>query len=136
MRASRVGRLVVAAATAATAAIAWAAACARTPVGPSLAGVTLQNVTLQPTAGDRTLCCCHAVGTARNTNAVPVHVTITFAAYDGRQSEPLSRILYFIKDLEPGGSHAVDAPGFLYPCAVIRDLKWEIDVKGVTYPAQ
>jgi len=114
----------------------WIAACARTPVGPSLAGVTLQNVALQPTLGDRNLCCCHVVGTVRNANSVSVHVTITFAAYDGQKAEPLSRILYFIKDLEPGQAHSVDASGFLYPCAVIKDLKWEIDVKGIAYPPQ
>ncbi len=114
----------------------WLAACERVPIGPSLAGVTLKSIALQPTVGNPQLCCCHVVGTATNTNTVPVHVTIKFAAYDGRETDPLSRIVYFIKDLEPGATHAIDAAGFLFPCSVIKDLKTEVDVKGITYPPQ
>jgi hypothetical protein len=113
---------------------AFAAGCESPPVGPSLANVTVTGVGLRATVGDAALCCCRAIGTATNRNTVPVHVSVKFAGYDGRSAEPLSTIFYFIKDLQPGASHAIDAPGFVVPCSAITDVKVEVDVKGISYP--
>ncbi|HEY8550554.1 MAG TPA: hypothetical protein VIL35_11405 [Vicinamibacterales bacterium] len=114
------------------------AACEDSPTGPSLSAVTVQNLSLRPTTGNPGLCCCHVVGTARNDNTVPVHVTIKFAAFNQPNADPLSTILYFIKDLQPGQTHAIDAPGFIFPCNAIpegiRNVRTEIDVKGITFP--
>lgn len=108
-----------------------------TPTGPSLSDVQLSGITTAPTAGDRSLCCCRVVGTATNRNGVPVHVTLKFSAYQTpTASEPLSTLLYFIKDFQPGASHAVDAPGFIFPCSVINNLKTEVEVRGITFPPQ
>jgi len=112
--------------------------CEDSPVGPSLSAVQVRNLDLRSTTGNPGLCCCHVIGTARNDNTVPVHVTIKFAAFNRDDPEPLSTILYFIKDLQPGGSHAIDAPGFVFPCTTlpsgIANVKTEVDVKGITFP--
>jgi hypothetical protein len=111
-----------------------AAGCSDAPVGPSLSAVTVSDIALRSTTGNASLCCCRVTGTSVNRNSVPVHVTITFAAQDGAQEEPLSRVLYFIKDLQPNARHAIDAPGFLFPCAIIKDVRTEIDVTGIADP--
>ena len=89
------------------------------------------------------LCCCHVTGQARNDNSVAVHVTIKFSAFNAppgpnAPAEPLSTILYFIKDLQPGQTHQIEAPGFIFPCNQIpegiRNVKTEVEVKGITYP--
>lgn len=111
-----------------------AAGCSDSPTGPSLSAVAVSDIALRSTAGNPSLCCCRVTGTSVNRNSVPVHVTITFAAQDGEQDEPLSRILYFIKDLQPNARHAIDAPGFLLPCSIIRNVRTEIDVTGIAEP--
>lgn len=114
--------------------------CEDAPVGPSLSSVTLSNLSLRSTTENPGLCCCHVVGTARNGNSVPVHVTIKFAAFNRPEpgADPLSTILYFIKDLQPGATHAIDAPGFVFPCTTlpsgIGNVRTEIEVKGITFP--
>lgn len=116
------------------------AGCEDAPVGPSLGNVTLANLSLRSTTENPGLCCCHVIGTARNGNTVPVHVTIKFRAFNqpGPAAEPLSTILYFIKDLQPGATHAIDAPGFVFPCntlpAGMGNVQTEVDVKGITFP--
>jgi hypothetical protein len=118
-------------------------ACEDAPVGPSLGAVPVTNLGLLPSQGNPGLCCCHVTGQARNDNSVPVHVTIKFSAFNappapGRDAEPLSTILYFIKDLQPGQTHQIEAPGFIFPCSQIpegvRNVKTEVEVKGITYP--
>jgi hypothetical protein len=119
-------------------------ACEDAPVGPSLGAVPVSNLGLKPSQGNVGLCCCHVTGTARNDNSVAVHVTIKFSAFNvarppnGPDPEPLSTILYFIKDLQPGQTHQIEAPGFIFPCNQIpegiRNVKTEVEVKGITYP--
>jgi hypothetical protein len=114
-------------------------ACEDAPTGPSLSNVSLQGLALNSTTGNPGLCCCRVVGTARNGNSVPVHVTIKFdAANPSSPTEPLSTILFFIKDLQPGASAPIDASGFIFPCATlsndIRNVRTEIEVKGITFP--
>lgn len=114
------------------------AACEDAPVGPSLSAVPVTNLGLKPSQGNPGLCCCHVTGTARNDNSVTVHVTIKFSAFNTPTSEPLSTILYFIKDLQPGQTHQIDAPGFIFPCSQIpegiRNVRTEVEVRGISYP--
>jgi hypothetical protein len=115
-----------------------AVGCEDSPVGPSLSNVPVSNLSLRSTTGNPGLCCCHVTGTARNDNSVPVHVTIKFEAHNRPDSDPLSTILYFIKDLQPGASHNIDAPGFIFPCTTlpsgIGNVRHSVEVKGIAYP--
>jgi hypothetical protein len=108
--------------------------CQGLPAGPTLANVTVSPLALQPTAGDPALCCCRVVGTTKNDNSVPVHATFKFSAFDGEHATPISRILFFVADFRPGAERPIDAHGFLYPCVVIKELKTELDVRGITLP--
>jgi hypothetical protein len=119
------------------------AACEDSPVGPSLGAVPVTNLGLRPSQGNAGLCCCHVTGQARNDNSVAVHVTVKFSAFNAppgpnAPAEPLSTILYFIKDLQPGQTHQIEAPGFIFPCNQIpegiRNVRTEVEVKGITYP--
>jgi hypothetical protein len=115
--------------------------CEDSPTGPSLSAVTLQNMALASTTGNPGLCCCRVVGAARNGNTVPVHVTIKFQAANPNPAaadEPLSTILFFIRDLQPGATAPIDAAGFVFPCATLGNsfgnVRTEIDVKGIAFP--
>lgn len=110
------------------------AACRGLPEGPSLSNIVVSNITLTSTTGDRTLCCCRVTATARNNNRVPVHLTIKYSALDGIETEPIATVLQFVPDLWPGTERAVEAAGLIVPCQFIRDLKTEVDVRGITYP--
>ena len=119
------------------------AACADSPTGPSLSAVPVTNLGLKPSQNNPGLCCCHVTGQARNDNSDSVHVTIKVSACNAppgpnAPAEPLSTILYFIKDLQPGQTHQFEAPGFIFPCNQIpegiRNVKTEVEVKGITYP--
>ncbi len=112
----------------------WLASCRGLPTGPSLSNVVVRNVALKATTGNTALCCCRVTASAENNNRVPVHVTIKFSALDGVKADPIATILYFVPDLEPGSTRAVDAAGFIFPCNAIRDLKTEVDVKGIAFP--
>jgi hypothetical protein len=111
-----------------------AAGCNDTPTGPSLANVSVGPLALEPTANDPAICCCRVKGTAKNLNSVPVHATFKFSAFDGERTQPISKILFFIADFRPGTERTIDAHGFLYPCVIIKDLKTELDVRGITLP--
>ena len=110
------------------------AGCQKLPTGPSLQGVDLTGIQLQPTTTDNTLCCCHVKAVCNNRNSVPVHLTIVFAAFDGIEPEPLQRIVHFVKDLQPNTPTAIEAPGFLLPCSVIKEIKTEVTVRGIDFP--
>jgi hypothetical protein len=110
-----------------------AASCRGLPAGPSLSNVTVGSLTLEPTIGNPGLCCCRVVGSVSNNNEVPIHATLKIDALDDR-GESMARILYFVPDLEPRTSRSVDAHGFIFPCNAIRQLKTEVDVKGLTFP--
>lgn len=113
------------------------AACAEvTPTGPSLADVPITGLRIEPTTANPGLCCCRAVGTAANRNSVPVHVTLKISAFANPPgAEPVASLIYFIKDFQPGATHAIDAPGILFPCASISPaLKYEVEVRGLTFP--
>jgi hypothetical protein len=108
--------------------------CSSPPLGPTLRDVIIDNVTLQSTAGDASLCCCRAVTTAINQNAVTVDVTLKFSAYSGNDPIPLGTVVYFIDRMPPQGRQRVEASGFLFSCERITDVKSEIDVRGLDSP--
>jgi hypothetical protein len=107
-----------------------AIACEKRPVGPTLAAVQVSNVRLQPTEGNATLCCCRVAAVAENRNAVPVHVTIKFFAYDDDPRWPLTSIVHFIENMRPDARESFVAPGLLLACSRIRDVRVEVDVTG------
>jgi hypothetical protein len=118
------------------------------PTGPSLAAVTFTpaietaagwRVRQKPTviglngAPDPNVCCCHVTGTVSNGNTVPTHVVISFAAMNAGNTE-IGRVAYFARDLQPGTSAPVDAPGFVFPCAEIAHVRYELKVTAVDLP--
>jgi hypothetical protein len=120
-------------------------ACEDAPIGPSLGAVAVSNLDLRASQGNnKDLCCCVVTGQARNDNSVAVHVTIKFSAFNvprppnGPDPDPLSTILYFIRDLQPGQTHQIDAHGFIFPCSTlpagVANVQREVEVKGITYP--
>jgi hypothetical protein len=117
------------------ASLAVSASCTQPPLGPSLSNVTLDNITLQPTQGNATLCCCRVVGGITNRNTVAVHATLKFAAYEKTgDKDALGTLLYFVKDLQPNQRQTIDASGFLFACTRAAQLKTEIDVNGLVFP--
>ena len=108
--------------------------CRGLPNGPSLADLNVGPLRLEPTIGDPALCCCRVVGSVRNSNRVPVHVTFKFSAFDGERADPISTILFFIPDFEPRTDRPIDAHGFIFPCNAIRQLKTDVDIKGIAFP--
>jgi hypothetical protein len=110
------------------------ASCTQPPLGPSLSSVTLDGVSMQPTQGNATLCCCRVVGGATNKNTVAVHVTLKFAAFNDTDKDALGTIIYFIKDLQPNQRAPIDASGFLFSCSKATHMKTEIDVNGLISP--
>ena len=110
------------------------AACKGLPTGPSLSNIVVSNVRTQPTIGDATLCCCHVLAGARNNNTVAVHATFKFAAFDAAAQE-LSRTVFFIANFAPNTSQEIDAPGFVFPCNLVKDIRYELSVRGLTEPA-
>jgi len=123
-RASRVVVLLIAACATST--------CAGTPAGPSLAAVQVNDVRLQATEANASLCCCRVAALAENLNAVPVHVTIKFVGYDENAAFPLATIVHFIRNMQPGTREPVLATGFLLACSRLKDVRVEVDVTGTT----
>jgi hypothetical protein len=111
-----------------------ASGCNSSIVGPSLLDVTVSAPVTVPSGTNRALCCCRVTGTAVNNNAVPVHVTLKYKAFDGLREDPLATVIYFIKDLQPGATHAIDASGVLYPCNEVQSVQMEVNVRGITFP--
>ena len=107
--------------------------CSGAPTGPSLTKAVLRNVALKSTTGNTALCCCHVVGTAENDNAVPVHLTIEFSAFDSHNNA-LETIVQFVADLEAGTTRPFDAPGFVFPCDSIASITTEVNVVGIAFP--
>lgn len=108
--------------------------CRGLPQGPSLSNIAVSSLRLEPTLDDPALCCCRVVGSVRNENRVPVHATFKFSAFDGERTNAISSILFFVPDLQPGAERPIDAHGFVFPCTVIKELKTELDIKGIAFP--
>jgi hypothetical protein len=118
----------------ASAALLLSMSCSSPPLGPTLRDVIFERVTLESTAGDASLCCCRAVTTVTNQNAVTVDVTLKFSAYSGNDPIPLGTVVHFIDHMAPQAKERVEASGFLFSCARITEVKSEIDVKGLDAP--
>jgi hypothetical protein len=132
-------------------------ACDSVPVGPSLTNVTfsgLNGASIQTNAGwrasqfptvvlsnltrDPSVCCCHIRGTVSNSNTVPVHVIVQFAAMDPSQQE-LARIVNFAQDLQAGATYRLPddgagAAGFLLPCNQIDHVNFQLNVTSLAPP--
>ena len=108
--------------------------CSSPPLGPTLRDVIMENVTLQSTAGDASLCCCRAVTTVTNQNTVTVDVTLKFSAFSGNDPIPLGTVVHFVDRMAPQTSQRVEASGFLFSCGRITEVKSEIDVRGLQSP--
>jgi hypothetical protein len=120
----------------AVAALMLTMSCGSPPLGPTLRDVILENVTLQSTAGDASVCCCRAVTAVTNQNDVTVDVTLKFSAYSGNDPIPLGTVVYFIDRMAPRARERVEASGFLFSCGRITEVKSEIDVKGLQSPGE
>jgi hypothetical protein len=123
-------------ASAAVATLMLTMSCSSPPLGPTLRDVILENVTLQSTAGDASVCCCRAVTAVTNQNDVTVDVTLKFSAYSGNDPIPLGTVVYFIDRMAPQARERVEASGFLFSCGRITEVKSEIDVKGLQSPGE
>ncbi len=111
---------------------AMASACGdRAPLGPSLSRVTVQDVTLQATAGNADLCCCRVVGTAINDNDERVHVTLKFSGFDGTDPVPIAVAVYFLEDMPTQQPQHFEASGFFLNCSRVKNVKTEIEVRGL-----
>ena len=132
-------------------------ACDSVPVGPSLTNVTfsgLNGASIQTNPGwrasqfptvvlsnlvrDPSVCCCHIRGIVTNTNTVPVHVVLQFAAMNAGQLE-LARIVDFAQDLQAGASYRLPddgagAAGFLLPCDQIDHVNFQLNVTSLAPP--
>jgi hypothetical protein len=123
--------------TAILASLAVFTSCTQPPLGPSLSSVALDSISLQPTQGNASLCCCRVVGGITNRNTVAVHATLKFAAYaNPGDKDALGTILFFVKDLQPNQRQTIDASGFLFACTKSKQLKTEIDVNGLVFPPE
>jgi hypothetical protein len=118
--------------------------CKGFETGPDLSA-QITDVELLPTTGNADICCCRVTGSITNTSEVPIHATIKFAAFESDDAvEPFSRILHFMRDLQPGepqrfltqNNGGEGASGFLVPCSRIKVLKREVDVNGLWSPPE
>jgi hypothetical protein len=143
--------------------------CESVPVGPSLANVKFSGpngATIETRPGwlasqlptvfslgsatqrDPSVCCCQVRGTVTNSNTVPVHVIMQFAAIDANGKE-IARILNFAQDLQPNSSFTIpdDAAcrlstgspcpgtaGFLLSCSSIDHVNYQLNVSSLAPP--
>ena len=49
----------------------------------------------------------------------------------GSDPIPLGTVIYFIESMQPQATQQIDASGFLFSCTRIKELKSEVDVKGL-----
>jgi len=143
--------------------------CESVPVGPSLANVKFtgpNGAAIETRAGwlasqlptvlsvgsstqrDPTVCCCQVRGTVTNSNTVPVHVVIQFAAIDVNGKES-ARILSFTQDLQANSTYAIPddlscrlpsggacpgTAGFLLSCSDIDHVNYQLNVSSLAPP--
>lgn len=108
-------RLVVAVGVALVGALTLA--CQNGVVGPSLTASVL-TLSLSPTlkvpAGEN-ICCCHVVGTVKNTSSVNVHVELRFPAVANGQN--VGTAVDLERDIAPNGVRAFEAVGIQSACS-------------------
>jgi hypothetical protein len=94
-------------------------ACQNGVSGPSLSA-TIVSMTLQPTVtapSSENICCCHVVGSVKNTSSVTAHVQLQFPAKAG--GTEVGRAIDLERDLAPGAVRAFEAPGLMVACSSI-----------------
>jgi len=90
--------------------------CQNGVTGPSLSA-SIQTLTLVPTVNaplSQNICCCHVIGTVKNTAAITEHVQLQFPAKTG--GTEVGRAVVLEKDLAPGAVRPFEAPGLMVPC--------------------
>jgi hypothetical protein len=110
-------RLVVGAAVAFAGAL--AIGCQNGVTGPSLSA-SIQTLSLVPTVNapySQNICCCHVVGTVKNTGTITEHVQLQFPAKTG--GTEVGRAVVLVNDVLSGTVRNFEAPGLMVACSTI-----------------
>lgn len=92
-------------------------ACQSGVTGPSLSAV-IETLALAPTVNapqSQNICCCHVVGTARNTSGITIHIQMQFPARAANGDTGTAVVL--LNDVLPGALRSFEAPGLFAPCS-------------------
>jgi len=112
---TKAARLAGAAILAAGAAL--AIGCQNSVTGPSLTAV-VGSLSLTPTlkvpAGEN-ICCCHVVGTVRNTSSIAVNVQLDFQAKQGGTVVGTATVM--VENVSPDAVRSFEAKGVYAPCS-------------------
>ena len=99
---------------------ALAMACQNGVTGPSLTATILQldlSPTLKVPAGEN-ICCCHVVGTVKNTSSVSVHIRLQFPAKDkAGASAGAAEVL--VTSVPAGATRPFEAVGIQTACGLL-----------------
>jgi len=101
--------------------------CQNGVVGPSLSAA-IQTLSLVPTVeapSSQNICCCHVVGTVKNTGTITEHVQIQFPAKSG--GTEVGRAVVLERDLAPGSLRSFTAPGLMVPCGTLDPTQVRTD---------
>ena len=96
---------------------ALAIACQNGVTGPSLTA-TILDLSLTPTAtvpAGENICCCHVVGTVKNTSSIDVHIQLEFPATAGGVNVGMATIL--VRNVTPGAVRTFEAIGIQSACS-------------------
>ena len=92
-------------------------ACQTGVTGPSLSAA-IETLALAPTVNapaSQNICCCHVVGTVRNTSGVTEHIQLQFPAKAANGDSATAVVL--LNDVLPGALRSFEAPGIFAPCS-------------------
>ena len=107
--------------------------CSGFDTGPSLV-VDVSQMSLEPTLGNSTLCCCRVVGNVINHSTIAVHVTLKFEAFEKGKQEPIATAVDFLDAVEPNESRSFSAAGFARSCGSIdKFLLADKDMRAVRF---
>jgi hypothetical protein len=98
---------------------AFALGCQNGVTGPSLSA-SIQTLALVPTVSapsSQNICCCHVVGTVKNTASINEHVQLQFPAKTA--GSEVGRAVVLERDLAPGAVRSFEAPGLMVPCGTL-----------------
>lgn len=108
-------RLMVGAAAALACALTMA--CQTGVTGPSLSA-SIETLSLRPTVdapSAENICCCHVVGTVRNTAGLTEHIQLQFPARTA--SGDFGTAVVLERDVPSGAVRSFEAPGIFGPCS-------------------
>jgi hypothetical protein len=98
---------------------ALAMACQNGVTGPSLSA-SIQTLSLAPTVSapsSQNICCCHVIGSVKNTASIVEHVQLQFPAKSN--GAEVSRAIVLVNNVTPGEVRGFEAPGLLVPCGTL-----------------